>query len=73
MPPRPAGRPVRRAFDDRAALVLDHVLKFVPEMLQETLHRPRRRIAQRADRVPLDAIGHIEQQAQILAAALARR
>src|ERR1700759_5275623 len=60
------------ALHDGATLVLDHVLKFRPEMLQETLHRPGRRIAQRTDRVPFDAIGHIEQQAQILAPALPR-
>src|SRR5580698_512689 len=68
------GRPavqVGGALHDGAALVLDHVLKFGPKMLQETLYRPRRGIAERAYRVPFDAIGHIEQQAQILASALA--
>ncbi len=68
-----AAASARLTVDDRAALVLDHVLKLVPEMLQEALHRPRGRIAQRADGVALDAIGHIEQQAEILAAALRPR
>src|SRR5580692_4325108 len=68
------GRPavqVGGALHDGATFVLDHVLKFGPKMLQETLHRPRRGIAQRAYRVPFDAIRHIEQQAQILASTLA--
>ena len=58
----------RARIDDRAALVLDHVFELVPEMLEETLHRPRGRIAERADRVALDAVRDIEQQSQILAA-----
>src|SRR5580704_1332174 len=62
----------RRAFDDRAALVLDHVLELVLVVLQEALHRPCRGIAERADRVPLDPIRHIEQQPQVLASALPR-
>src|ERR1700722_2466443 len=68
------GRPAVQmsgTFHDGATLVLDHVLKFGPKMLQETLHRPRRGIAQCADRVSFDAIGHIEQQPQVLASALA--
>src|ERR1700722_14665777 len=59
------------ALHDGATLVLDHVLKFGTEMFQETLHRPCRCIAQRTNRVPFDAIGHIEQQPEILASALA--
>src|SRR5580704_208537 len=59
------GRPavqVSGALHDGAPLVLDHVLKFGPEMLQEALHRPRRGIAQRTNRMAFDAIRHIEQQ-----------
>src|ERR1700733_7031321 len=63
---------VRRTFRDGAALVLDHVLKFRPEVFQEALHRPRRGVAQGADRVTFDAIRHIQQQPQILAAPFAR-
>src|ERR1700679_910967 len=53
---------LRRALQERATPMLDHVLKFGPEMLQETLHRPRRGIAERAYRVPFDTIAHIEHQ-----------
>src|SRR5271170_891687 len=68
------GRPavqVGGTLHDGATLVLDHVLKFGPEMLQETLHRPRCGIAQRTNRVPFNAIRHIEQQSQVLGSALA--
>src|SRR6185295_12917309 len=58
-------------LDDAPAAVVDHVLELVPEVLEEALHRPRRRIAERADGVTFDAIRHIEQQAQLLAPALA--
>src|SRR5450631_3303848 len=68
------GRPavqLRGALHERATPVLDHVLKLGPKMLQEALHRPRRGIAERANGVPFDAIRHVEQQAQVLASALA--
>src|ERR1700689_661422 len=58
---------VSGALHDGATFMLYHVLEFGPKMLQEALHRPGRGIAQRTDRVPFDTIGHIEQQAQILA------
>src|SRR5258708_5923560 len=60
------GRPavqLRGALHERATPVLDHVLKFRPKMLQETLHRPRGGIAQCTNGVPFDAIGDIQQQA----------
>src|SRR6202041_1675394 len=62
---------VRGAFRDGSSLVLDHVLEFGFEMLQEALHRPGGCIAQGANGVSFDAIGHVEQKAQILAAPLA--
>src|SRR5579863_5918520 len=68
------GRPavqVGGALHDGATFVLDHVLELGTEMLQETLHRPRRGIAERANRMPFDSIRHVEQQTQILASALA--
>src|SRR5476649_338960 len=68
------GRPavqVRGTLRDGAPLVLDHELKFGPEVLQEALHRPGSRITQRANRVPFNAIGDIQQQAQILTAPFA--
>src|ERR1700684_716795 len=58
---RPAVQ-VGGALHDGATFMLYHVLEFRPKMLQEALHRPRRGIAQRANCVPFDAIGHIEQQ-----------
>src|ERR1700729_265382 len=51
------------ALHDGATFVLDHVLEFGPKMLQETLYRPGRGIAERAYRVPLDTVRHVEQQA----------
>ncbi len=47
--------------------MVDHVLELVPEVLQEALHRPRRGIPEAADRMALDAVGHVEQQPEVLA------
>src|SRR5580765_1963105 len=47
--------------------VVDHVFEFVPVVLEEALHRPGRRISERADGVPFDAIRHIEEQAELVA------
>src|SRR5579884_2963130 len=58
-------------LDDAAAAVVDHVLELVPVVLEEALHRPRRGVAERADRVPLDVVRHIDEQRELLAAALA--
>ena len=69
----PLCRRRRQPFDDRTALMLDHVLKLMPEVLQETLHRPRGRIAQRANGVALDAVGDIEQQVRDHRCGLGRR
>src|SRR5271166_1568201 len=62
----------RLSRHDRATLVLDHVLKLGPKMLHETLHGPRRRVAERADRVALDSIGNVDEHRQVLASALPR-
>src|SRR6202158_2189615 len=40
------------------------------EMLEETLHRPGRGVAEPADGVTFDAIGQVEQQIQLLAPCL---
>src|SRR5579863_1750874 len=56
-----------RRVDDTAAAVVDHVFKFVPEVLEEALHGPCRRIPQGADRVPLDAIGDVDEQRELFA------
>src|ERR1700733_11479236 len=57
-----------RRVDDAAATVVNHVFKLVAEVLEEALYRPSRRIAERADRVALDAIGDVEEQIELLAA-----
>src|SRR5665213_1516149 len=57
--------------DDTRARMVDHVFELVAVVLQEALHRPRRRIAERADRVPLDVIGDIEQEIQLIAPGVA--
>src|SRR5258708_39242572 len=44
----------------------------MPKVLQEALHRPRGRVAQRADVVALDASGVVHEQTEILSSALAR-
>ena len=56
-----------RLVDDAAAAVIDHVFELVPVVLEEALHRPGRRIAERADGVAFDAVGDVEQQVQLLA------
>jgi hypothetical protein len=53
------------SVDDALAAVLDHVGELVPEMLQEALHRPGRRVAERADRVALDLVGDLHQQVEV--------
>src|SRR3979490_3310987 len=47
--------------------VIDHVFELVPVMLEEALHRPGRRIPERTDGVPSDAVPDIEQQRKLLA------
>src|SRR6185312_16969718 len=66
---RPRSELVRH---DAAAAVIHHVLELVPEMLEEALHRPRRRVPERADGVALDAVGDIDEERELLAPRLAR-
>jgi hypothetical protein len=47
-------RVVRTLGIDTRMSVLDEVLELRPEVLQESLYRPRCRFAERADRVALD-------------------
>src|SRR5262245_10252233 len=54
-----------------ALLVVDVVLEFVAEMLDEALHRQRRGLAERADRAPGDVVRDRRQQIEILVASLA--
>jgi hypothetical protein len=49
----------------------DAVLDLVPEMADQALDRPGRRIAKRADRVPLDLLGDVEQHVDLLDLGLA--
>ena len=46
--------------------MLDPVLNLIAEMPDQTLNRPGRRIAQSADRMPLDLLGHIQQHVDFL-------
>ena len=55
----------------QALLVIDVVLEFVAEVLDEALHRQRRGIAQRADRASGDVVRHRHQQVEVLVPALA--
>ena len=45
--------------------MLNHVRKLMPVVLEETLHRHRRRIAQRANGLAADATGDAIEQIQI--------
>src|SRR5512139_1240519 len=58
---------------DDAVAVLDVVLELVPEMSDEALHGPRRRVAERADSVSLDVVGDAHQHIHVFLAALARQ
>src|SRR5690606_23350853 len=46
-------------------VLIDPFLDHVAEVADEALHRPGRRIAQGADRVPLDLLGHLEQHVDL--------
>src|SRR5512139_3172707 len=56
---------------DDAVAVLDVMLELVPEVSDETLHRPRGRVAERADGVAFDVVGDADQQVHVFHAALA--
>ncbi len=66
-------RPPFVAVDDAATAVLDHVLELVPEVLHEALHRPRGRVAERADGVAFDLVRDVDQHVEVVLDALARR
>src|SRR3981189_221276 len=51
---------------DHAALVIDVVLEFAAEMLDEALHRQRGGVAQRADGAPGDVVGDVVEQREVL-------
>src|SRR5690606_40527720 len=59
----------RRA--DAAPAVVDHVLELVAEVLQEALHRPCGRVAERTDRMPFDLVRDVHQDVEIGARRLA--
>src|SRR6185295_15305574 len=54
----------------KTMLVVDVVLEFVAEVLDEALHRQRSGVAQRADGAAGDVVGHRRQQVEVLVAAL---
>src|SRR5882724_440041 len=54
-----------------AALVVDVVLEFAAEMLDEALHRQRGGVAERADGASGDVVGDVDQQIEVLALSLA--
>src|SRR4030095_11826066 len=54
----------------QTVLVIDVILEFVAEILDEALHRQRGGIAQRADRAPRDVVGNRVQRIQVFVAAL---
>src|SRR5882762_4227264 len=60
-----SGRAPRGIVDQAAAAVIDHVGKLVTIVLDETLHWPGGSIAERADRVALDAVRDVDQQVQV--------
>ena len=49
----------------RAAIFADAALDFGAEVADQALDRPRRGIAERADRVALDLLGHVEQSVDL--------
>src|SRR5215831_20139627 len=55
----------RQRLDDAAALVLNHVLELVAEVLQEALHGPRGRVAERADRMAFDLVRDVDEHVEI--------
>src|SRR5882672_2249798 len=68
---RISGRSRDAVSDHAAALVFDHVFEFVAEVLDGALHGPRRRVAERADRVAFDAVRDIDDEVQVLHAPFA--
>src|SRR5215471_1398105 len=56
---------------NNALLVMDVMLEFAPEVLDEAFHGERRRIAERADRPALDVVRDGIQKIEILEASLA--
>src|SRR5512142_743652 len=66
-----AGGAVAARLHD-AALVVDVVLELVAVGLHEGAHGHRRGVSEGADGAPLDVVREVEQQVQVLLAALAR-
>src|SRR5690606_13430986 len=65
--PPALGRPRRGRLPLPRRLVgLDPLLHHRPEMADEALHRPCRRVAQRTDRMALDLAGDVEQHVDLL-------
>src|SRR5512139_4339092 len=58
---------------DDAVAVLDVMLELVPEVSDEALHRPRGGVAERADGVPFDLVGDVDEHVDVGHAALPRQ
>src|SRR5689334_12186288 len=71
LPLREAGRGRVAGLGRQAALVIDVVLELGAEVLDETLHRQRRRVAERADGAPGDVVGDVDEEVEVLALPLA--
>src|SRR5450759_4955693 len=65
------GAEVAAGHAHHAALVVDVILEFVAEMVDEAFHRQRRRIPQSADGAPGDVVGHVGEQVQVFLPTLA--
>src|SRR5206468_8518451 len=61
-----AGRGGISGYRHHAALVVDVILEFAAEVLDEALHRQCRRVAQCADRAPGDVVGDVGEEVEIL-------
>src|SRR5438034_10375893 len=66
-----AAPPGLYVFFNQAPLVLDVMHELVAKVLEEALHRQRRRVAQGADRAARDVVGDVVEERQVVHAALA--
>src|SRR5690348_11991428 len=69
-PLRQARRRAVSVLGHHAAPVVDMVLELGAEVLDEALHRQRRRVAERADRAPGDVVGQVHEEIEALVPSL---
>src|SRR4249920_2552534 len=65
-------RRVTARLDDAVAVV-DEIFELVPEMADEALHRPGRRVAERTNGVSLDLVGDVDEHVDVGPAPLPRQ